>query len=79
MATHASIHAWRHVHAYGQRSLVGCSPWFCKNSDMTEQLSTAQHNQEVSQHSSIPYTDFQPVPLFTNLEGFLCLQILKLI
>ena len=26
---------------YGQRSLVGYSPWGCKESDMTEQLSTA--------------------------------------
>ena len=26
-----------------QRSLVGYSPWVCKESDMTEQLSTAQH------------------------------------
>ena len=29
---------------YGQRSLAGCSPWDCKNSDMTELLSTAQHS-----------------------------------
>ena len=28
---------------HGQRSLVGYSPWVCKESDMTEQLSTAQH------------------------------------
>ena len=27
---------------HGQRSLAGCSPWGCKESDMTEQLSTAQ-------------------------------------
>ena len=27
----------------GQRSLVGYSPWGCKESDTTEQLSTAQH------------------------------------
>ena len=26
----------------GQRSLVGYSPWGCKESDMTERLSTAQ-------------------------------------
>ena len=26
----------------GQRSLAGYSPWGCKESDMTEQLSTAQ-------------------------------------
>ena len=29
--------------AHGQRSLVGYSPWSCKESDMTEQLNTAQH------------------------------------
>jgi len=29
---------------HGQRSLAGCSPWGHKESDMTEQLSTAQHN-----------------------------------
>ena len=27
---------------HGQRSLVGYSPWGCKESNMTEQLSTAQ-------------------------------------
>ena len=29
--------------SHGQRSLVGYSPWGLKESDMTEQLSTAQH------------------------------------
>ena len=28
---------------HGQRSLVGYNPWGCKELDMTEQLSTAQH------------------------------------
>ena len=28
---------------YEQRSLAGCSPWGRKESDTTEQLSTAQH------------------------------------
>ena len=28
---------------HGQRSLVGYSPWGCKELDMTEQISTAQH------------------------------------
>ena len=27
---------------HGQRSLVGCRPWGCKESDTTERLSTAQ-------------------------------------
>ena len=36
MATHSSILAWREFH--GQRSMAGYSPWGCKESDMTEQL-----------------------------------------
>ena len=28
---------------HGQRSLVGYSPWSCKESDTTERLNTAQH------------------------------------
>ena len=30
---------------HGQRSLAGYSPWGNKESDMTEQLSMAQHNE----------------------------------
>ena len=33
---------------HGQRSLVGYSPWGCKESDVTEWLSTAQHLNDVS-------------------------------
>ena len=35
MATHSSILAWK---IHGQRSLVGYSPWRCKELDTTEQL-----------------------------------------
>ena len=28
---------------HGQRILVGCSPWGCKESDTTDRLSTTQH------------------------------------
>ena len=35
MATHSSILAWEIL---GQRKLVGYSPWGCKESDTTEQL-----------------------------------------
>ena len=35
MATHSSFLAWK---ISGQRSLVGYSPWGCKESDMAEQL-----------------------------------------
>ena len=37
MATHSSILPGE---SHGQRSLVGYSPWACKESDMTERLST---------------------------------------
>ena len=36
MATHSSTLAWR---IHGGRSLVGYSPWSCKESDMAEWLS----------------------------------------
>ena len=35
MATHSSTLAWK---SHGWRSLVGYSPWGCKELDMTEQL-----------------------------------------
>ena len=35
MAPHSSTLAWK---IYGQRSLVGCSPWGREESDTTEQL-----------------------------------------
>jgi len=35
VAIYSSILAWE---IHGQRSLVGCSPWGHKESDMTEQL-----------------------------------------
>ena len=38
---------------YGQRSLAGCSPWACKELDMTEQLSTAHGTPEL-QADSLP-------------------------
>ena len=33
---------------HGQKSLMSYSPWGCKESDMTEQLSTAQHKAELN-------------------------------
>ena len=38
MATHSSILSWK---SHGWKSLVGYSPWGCKESDMTEQLSSS--------------------------------------
>ena len=37
---------------HGQRSLVGHSPWGCKELDTTERLSTEQHKYPLSQFSS---------------------------
>ena len=42
MATHPSILAWR---IPGMEERGGCSPWGHKESDTTEQLSTAQHRR----------------------------------
>ena len=39
MATQSSILVWTE-NPHGQRSLVGCSPWGCRESNMTKQLST---------------------------------------
>ena len=36
MATHSRTHTWENPR--GQRSLVGYSPWGCKEMDTTEQL-----------------------------------------
>ena len=44
MATHSNILAWR---IPWQRSLVGYSPWSCKESNMTEQLSIAHDNMYI--------------------------------
>ena len=50
MATHSSILAWR---IPGQRSLKGCSPWGCKASDMTEQLSV--HTRASGKQVFLPF------------------------
>ena len=46
MATYSSIFAWE---IHGQRSLEGCTPWGCKESDMNEQLinNSKHHTQWV--------------------------------
>ena len=45
---------------HGQRSLVGCSPWGCKESDTTEQLIHTQTHTDTHRH-----TDTQ-----THTHGF---------
>ena len=43
---------WRAtVHRVAKSCLAGCSPWGCKESNMTEQLSTAQHIHTVIYYS----------------------------
>ena len=44
---------------HGQRSLAGYNPWGCKESDITEQLSTAQGNLETRKivYKTIVYED----------------------
>ena len=45
MATHSSILAWR---SHEQRSLVGYSPWGCKELHVTEQLSHCKDEESRS-------------------------------
>ena len=42
---------------HGQWSLVGYSPWGCKESDMTEQLPLIKHNKH--SHGKVPHHDLQ--------------------
>ena len=39
--------------SHGRRSLVGCSPWGCEESGMTEQLHFHALEKEMATHSSI--------------------------
>ena len=39
--------------SHGQRSLVGCSPWGCKESDMTEGFHFHALEKEMATHSSV--------------------------
>ena len=47
MATHSSILAWRIPST--ERSLVDCSPWGCKESDMTQQTSKLSKTKKISE------------------------------
>ena len=49
MATYSSTLAWK---IHGQRSLVGCSPWGCTESDTTE---ATQQQQQQLPNSSLTY------------------------
>ena len=43
MVTHSSILTWE---SHGQRSLAGCSPWGCKEWDMTENSTEKMEGKE---------------------------------
>ena len=45
MATHSGILAWK---LHGHRSLMGYSPWGCKESDTTEQLTHILYKSEAN-------------------------------
>ena len=57
MAMHSSVLAWE------QRSLLGSSPWGCKESDMTEQLN---NNSNIVSSRSIIH--ILPVLLFEDVN-----------
>ena len=42
----ASNHSLLTLRAHGQRSLEGCSPWCCKELDMTERLTHTHTHEE---------------------------------
>ena len=52
---------------HGQRSLVGYSPWGRKESDTTEQLSTAQHKLCPPNRKRL--TDVENRPVLSQGEG----------
>ena len=54
MATHSSILAWK---IHGQRSLVGYSPWGCKELGTTERLSMHAQNNYVNKIFSVYHSN----------------------
>ena len=64
VATHSSTLAFENPHE--QRSLVGCSPWVCKESDRTERLCTAHMKIKVGLNffflTTSPYINFSNIP-----------------
>ena len=61
MATHSSILAWE---IHGQKSLMGYSPWSCKQSD------TNEHTHTHTQQSSHSLADEIIQPIKTNHAVF---------
>ena len=71
MATHSSILAWK---IHGQRSLVGYSPWGCKESDTTYRLNNNSNTYILSLLGLPPIpTSIPPSRSSQSPElGFLC-------
>ena len=67
MATHSSNLAWR---IHGQRSLAGYSPWGCKESGMTEQLSLTHSYAILHRHLGVwlPLTQNRPEDLSPDMH-----------
>ena len=51
----------------GQRSLVGCCPWGCTESDMTEVTCSSSSSSRVLHSVDIPYF-IQPVPFCSGYQ-----------
>ena len=62
---------------HGQRSLVGYSPWGCKELDMTEQLSIAHLPVDSTALSTKHSTALQEINLKTQWRHILTLQVFK--
>ena len=75
IATHSSILAWR---IHGQRSLVGYSPWGCKQSDTTERLTRRKteniimsKRQNIQINSTVNYIQYPGI----NYHGKECMYM----
>ena len=60
--------------SHGQRSPVGCSPWGCRESDMTERLSTAHttqygHMPSILLNTSIDFMHYPPGRVVSKIVG----------
>ena len=59
--------------SHGQRSLVGCSPWGCKELDMTE---ATWHTQKRAK-MIIPYARADPTPRYYHKETLIHTDMYK--
>ena len=70
MGTHSSILAW----ILGQKNLVDYSPWGCKESDTTEQLSPLCVHSQLFMHQLFPPLNCF-CPFVKNHWTFLCVSV----